>query len=104
MIETKLDEYARWCASRHLTSCRLVHYVGVDSPNAIDVPLSQVRNQIEGCLREGLMVAWGQRDSCVYLAIQEPGCPMPSWEKVWKEEALVDVEALVREAGFDSDA
>ncbi|EFF81308.1 hypothetical protein HMP0015_3199 [Acinetobacter haemolyticus ATCC 19194] len=40
----------------------------------------------------------------MYLAVQEPDCPMPPWEKVFAEEALVDVDRLLREAGFNPDA
>ena len=103
MFKEKLAEYEYWAASRQLSSGRLVHYCGIDSPSAIDVPLSQISNEIIGCLSEGFLVAWEQQGERVYLAIQEPDCPMPSWEKVFAEESLIDVESLMYEAGFSHD-
>ncbi|MFW2056665.1 hypothetical protein F4U02_10930 [Acinetobacter haemolyticus] len=104
MLEDKLEEFERWAAPRQFSSCRLVHYCGVDTPSAIDVPLAQIKDEIIGCLSEGFLVAWEQQGQWVYLAVQEPDCPMPPWEKVFAEEALVDVDRLLREAGFNPDA
>ncbi|EFF81309.1 hypothetical protein HMP0015_3200 [Acinetobacter haemolyticus ATCC 19194] len=53
MLEDKLEEFERWAAPRQFSSCRLVHYCGVDTPSAIDVPLAQIKDEIIGCLSEG---------------------------------------------------
>ena len=96
MIENRLAEFTRWLAGRQIESCRLVHYSGMDTPNAIDVSLNQVFGEIEGCLKEGFLVDWEQKGDRLFIAVQEPECPMPPWEKAFREEAVIDVEELLR--------
>jgi hypothetical protein len=103
-LEAKLSEYREFAAARRIASCRLVHYCGVDVPNAIDVPLNQIESQITGCLCEGLYVGWFENDERLYLCIQEPDCPAPPREKVIAEEAIADVSAILRKAGFGGEA
>lgn len=46
------------------------------------------------------MVGWESHDDCLYLYAQEPGCPLPTRDKLFAEEALADVDAILRAAGF----
>lgn len=99
-LREKLEEFERFADGKSIASCRLVHYAGANKPNAIDVSPQEITKQISGCLAEGFYVDWFHTDSCVHLLVQEPGCPIPTWEKVIAEEALVDVDALLKRAGL----
>src|SRR5436190_17182724 len=70
--EQRLLEFAKYFKSADVDSCRLVHYCGVDRPNAIDVPLSDVESQVAGCIDEGFTVQWLVDGNRLYLAMQEP--------------------------------
>lgn len=96
----KLLEFAAYLKCVRVNSCRLVHYCGGDWPNAIDVPLSDVESQVVGCVDEGFMVQWLAAGNRLYIAVQEPGCPVPPWEKVFAEEPLVDVDELLKGVGL----
>ena len=99
-LDSALAAYHSFSSGRQITSCRLVHYVGVDSPNAIDVATGDIEEQISGCLAEGFLVGWFAEGDRVYLWVQEPGCPVPPSAKVVAEEALVDADALLRAKGL----
>ncbi|GGX11664.1 hypothetical protein [Undibacterium macrobrachii] len=99
-LEKALLEFATYFKCAQLDSCRLVHYSGVGQPNAIDVSMSDVESQIVGCLAEGFKVQWIAEGNRLYIAVQEPDCPTPSWEKVFAEEALVDVNELLKRVGL----
>lgn len=99
-----LAAFRTYYVHRGFRSCRLVHYVGVGKPNAIDVPYAEMEAQVGGCIDEGLVVRWQQERDVLYLAVQEPDCPFPAWEKVFSEEALLDEEALLKQAGFGNAA
>jgi len=76
-------------------SCRLVHYVGAGKPNGKDVEASEVDAEIAGCLAEGFYVDCLYESGRLFILVQEPGCPIPTWEQVVAEEAMVDVDALL---------
>ena len=80
------------------SSCRLVHYVGVDKPNAKDVAASEVEAEIAGCRAEGFYVDCLYEGGQLFILVQEPGCPIPSWQQVMDEEAILDVEGLLEAA------
>lgn len=80
------------------SACRLVHYVGVDKPNAKDVAASEVEAEITGCRVEGFYVDCLYEDGRLFILVQEPGCPKPSWQQVMNEEAIVDVDGLLEAA------
>lgn len=94
-VQNRLDEYRVWAELQTLTSGRLVQYSGLlGMPDAIDAEVSAIPSQIEAYLNEGLQVGWSLQESTIYLAIQEPGCPMPPWDKVFAEEAVSDVAEI----------
>ena len=94
-------EQLRMCLeSRPIDGCRLVHYVGLGTPNAIDVELDDVESQVMGCWAEGLLVAWCLHKNRLYVCVQEPDCPFPAWEFVFREEGVVDEDEILRAAGF----
>jgi hypothetical protein len=101
-VRAQLDEYLNWAKHHCLSDGRLVQYVGLGQPNAINLNVAEVCAQIEGCLNQGLQVRWEQRESRIYLAIQEPDCPMPPWDKVFSEEAVSDIESILRQAGLSA--
>lgn len=80
------------------SSCRLVHYVGVDKPNAKDVVASEVEAEIAGCRAEGFYVDCLFDGGRLFILVQEPDCPIPSWQQVMDEEAITDVDALLEAA------
>ncbi|EON90401.1 hypothetical protein [Plesiomonas shigelloides] len=107
-ISTKIEEHLHafrlFSEDKIFSSCRLVHYIGVDRPNAIDIPIREVEREISGCLAEGFLIGWLYNKSRLFLWVQEPGFPIPPFEKVIEEEALVDIDSLLREAGFTDGA
>jgi hypothetical protein len=85
-------------------ACRLVHYCGTDGPNSADVPLVEIEARVMGCIDEGFDVRWAMRAETLYVCVQEPTGPVPEWTKVFSEEPLEDVNAMLKEAGFGNDA
>lgn len=80
------------------SSCRLVHYAGVDKPNAKDVEAREVEAEIAACVAEGFYVDCLCEGGRLFILVQEPGCPIPSWEQVKAEDAIVDVDGLLEAA------
>jgi hypothetical protein len=103
-LERKLSSYNEWAKKYSFSSCRLVHYCGVDKPNAKDVPLDDITNEIEGCLTEGVQIEWFAVNDRLFICVQEPGCPIPERDKVISEEGIEDVAEILRKAGFDENA
>lgn len=103
-LKQRIEAYRTFAADASITSCRLVHYCGVNRPNAMNVPLDQIEDQIAGCICEGFLVNWMYRDHRLYLCVQEPDGPIPEWSKVVAEEAIEDVDEILRSAGFDPDS
>lgn len=99
-LAARLVDYAAWADGHNFALGRLVHYCGVGSPNAADISAERIAEEIEGCLREGFTVNWAALGKRVFIAVQEPGCPIPPWEKVFAEEAIEDVDAILRSAGL----
>lgn len=85
-------------AHTDISSVRLIHYAGGNAPNAKDVSLSEVAEEVEHCLDEGFYVDWCKRCGQLVVLVQEPDGPIPPWDTVFAEQPLVDVDALLREA------
>jgi hypothetical protein len=98
--EKLVAQFRAYCEQHPFTRCRIVHYAGAGRPNAADIRSDDAENQVAGCLDEGFAVRWAEFEGALYLAIQEPDCPFPSWQNVRAEEAVVDEEAILRQAGF----
>ena len=99
-LDTALTAYRAFAAGQQATSCRLVHYVGAGKPSAIDIAVTEIEGRIFGCITEGFSVGWFAEGVVTYLWVQEPDCPKPSHANVVAEEALVDVDALLKSAGL----
>lgn len=99
-LNAKLAAYRNWFGGRSVHSCRLVHYCGVTCV-AKTLPLEEVEREIEGLVCEGFYVDWAEHDARLFLRVWEFGGPEPEWAKVFAEEPLADVDALLRQAGFD---
>jgi len=99
-LEQALSRYRATVGDGVPARCRLVHYVGADRPYGLDVPPERIEHEIASGLAQGFVVDWLFERPMLWLCMQEPGCPLPPWEKVKAEEALVDVDALLRDAGL----
>jgi hypothetical protein len=99
--QKKLSEYRVWSKGRSFLACKLVQYVGVELAGVIDVSIDEVEPQIEGLLGEGFYVDWADHNNFIYLMVWEYSGPEPDWNKVFAEQSLVNVEALLRAADFD---
>ena len=66
-------------------------------------PLGEVEAEIAACLQEGFLVDWKTKAQRLFISVQEPGFSPPAWDKVFAEQALVDVAALLRAAGFEDE-
>lgn len=100
-LEQKLTQYrdaGRSCSPKR---CRLLQYTGADKPNGSDISPEHIEDEISFGLAEGLIVDWLCEDSVLYICTQEPDCPLPSWDTVKAEEAMIDVDTLLRDAGFE---
>jgi hypothetical protein len=100
-LERTLAAYRATVESCPPGRCRLVRYVGADTPYGLDIAPDAIEREIASGLAQGLVVDWLLERPVLWLCMQEPGCPMPPWEKVKAEEAPIDVDALLRDAGFD---
>lgn len=85
---------------RSLSRGRFLLYAGVNKPNASNLEPSDFRAAIAERLGQGYAVGWECNGECLYLYAQEPGCPLPSPDKLFSEEELADVEAILKAAGF----
>ena len=102
-LETKLAEFCEWWSSgREFTDCRLVQYCGVDLVGVRSIHLAEIESRIQTLLREGFYVDWQENMGRLVLRVWEFGGPEPEWEKVFAEQPLVDVDALLREAMHDA--
>ncbi|NIA55726.1 hypothetical protein HAV22_18995 [Massilia sp. TW-1] len=100
-LKQRLTEYRNSVGTCLPQRCRMVQYAGADKPNGLDIAPAQIEYEISFALAEGFVVDWLLENSVLYICTQEPGCPAPPWDKVKAEEALIDVDALLRKAGFD---
>lgn len=100
----RINAYRRFASEATFVACRLVHYAGNNEPNSVDVSPNEVESEILDCLAEGFYVDWLCVHEKLYVCVQEPDCPIPPWEKVIAEEALVDVDAILKQAGLASGA
>jgi len=87
-----------------LHGARLVEYRGVDLLGAVDVALADLETQVTRSLSEGQRVDWLCRNGRLYLRTFAADAPAPSWERVFAEEDVADVRAILREAGLGDDA
>ena len=99
-LASNLAGYRAFVSPLRIEACRLVHYCGMDAPNAVDVPLADVEAEITGCLAEGFYVGWLEDDGCLYIYVQEPGCPLPERHQVLSETAMTDVDGILRDQGL----
>lgn len=100
-LDAKLAEFRSWSLGRGLTSCRQVHYCGVDLVGVKSLPLLEVESEIQSLACEGFYVDWREFEDCLYLRVWEFGGPEPQWSKVFAEVPLADVDELLRQIGID---
>ena len=99
-LERRLADYRNTVGTNMPVRYRLVQYVGAGDPYGLDINSDEIEQEISFHLAEGLIVEWLFETPVLYICTQEPGCPMPSWDKVKAEVSLTDVDSLLREAGF----
>lgn len=100
----RLNAYRHYANEANFSACRLVHYVGRNRPNGKDVYVHDVEKEVVGCLAEGFYVDWLCINEKLYVCVQEPDGPVPPWEFVVAEKELVDVDEILKQAGFSSGA
>jgi hypothetical protein len=100
-LERTLTEYRNMAGACPPEQCRLVQYTGAGKPNGFDLSPGQIEDEISFSLAAGLIVDWLFENSVLYLCTQEPDCHVPPWDKVKAEEALIEVDALLRDAGLE---
>jgi hypothetical protein len=99
-LQQTLDAFEEFARGRALARGRFVLYAGVNKPNACDLRPADFHKAIAEWLGQGYVVGWQCCDDCLYLYAQEPGCPIPAPDKLFAEEELADVSAILRAAGF----
>ena len=99
----KLAVYRTWLEERKLQSRVLVHYSGVSLIGVKELALDDVEKEITGLVEEAFYVDWTEHESKVYLRVWEYGGPEPEWAKVFAYDDLADIDAILREAGFEPD-
>ncbi len=91
----------RTFAQQHsFTTCWKVEYCGMDRPWVLALEPHEVLEEVKFCAEEGLQVAWFHEEDQLWLVVQEVDCPMPTQAQVKAHEAMVDVDALLRDAGI----
>jgi hypothetical protein len=88
-LNSRLESFRVWAASRSFSGCRLVHYCGADLVGAKDVPSPEVVVQIEELICEGFFVDWSDNNDRLYLRVWEFGGPEPDWAHVFAEKSLL---------------
>jgi len=99
-IDSKLAEFNAWFKPKEIISCRLVQFCGNDLVGAIDVSLDEIELQISGLISEGFYVHWKVKAKVLYFKVFEYGGPEPTWENAFSETALIDINEILKKAGF----
>jgi hypothetical protein len=100
-LDAQLAAYRLWASDKIGWSGRLVKYSGVELVGAIDIEPDEIEEEIIGLASEGFRLDWNEHAGKVYLCAWEYPGPEPTWNLAFAEENLADVQAILREAGFD---
>ena len=100
-LNAKLEAYRSWAATRPRVPGRLVKYEGVQFGGAIDVPLDELIEEVEGLFCEGYRVDWSEHKGRIYLVAWEGDESGPDWDLIYQEKDLVDIEALLAKRDND---
>lgn len=98
-----LRAFLATCPPR-LSGARLVQYRGPDLLRREDLALDDLEARLASCVREGLCADWLYRSGILYLRVFDSGVAAPSWERLFAEQEMSDVQAILRDADFDNDA
>lgn len=98
-----LRQFLATCPPK-LRGARVFRYCGADLLDALDVPPAQMEAQVSASMSEGLRVDWLCRNELVYLRVFEGAGPVPSWERVFAQQDLEEVRAMLQEADAGGDA
>jgi hypothetical protein len=96
-----LKSFRSWRKEHEGNRAVLVQYCGPEMTGSIDIELDQIEAQIEGCVGEGFDVFWSEKGNIIFLCVIESWEKEIEWEKVYMKEDLIDVDGLLREAGFE---
>ena len=97
-LDAKLADLRAWAGSHRFSGCRFVQYCGFERVGALDLAPAEAEAQVVSLLCGGFRVGWAEHDGRLYLRVWEFDGPEPPWPKVFAEEHLADVGAIVREA------
>lgn len=97
-LDAKLVSLRQFVAScpSPVRGVRLVEFSRAQILEATDVPLQDVEGRVTLFVCKGLLVDWVYRNQLLYLRASERSGPVPSWERVFAEEDLADVKAILR--------
>ncbi|PSB56562.1 hypothetical protein [Chamaesiphon polymorphus] len=97
-IDDRLKAYRSWAHGRSVTIGRLVQYSGVEFLGAIDIAQEKLEEQIFDLECEGFDVDWSEHNEKIYLRVWEYPGPEPSWDLVFEEKDLMDMQAIFHES------
>lgn len=81
-----------------LQGARLFRYRGPDLAAAVDVLLENLEAEVAACIADGFGVDWICRNDLLYLRVVEADALPPSWERVFAQQDMADVTAILRGA------
>jgi hypothetical protein len=99
-IGERLAAFDAWSAQRSFNSARLVQYCGKECSGGTDIALDEVASQIRGSLQEGFRVDWNLKGQQLVICVSESLDRPLEWTKIFKEESLIDIDSVLRDAGI----
>jgi hypothetical protein len=100
-IEIQLAAFRSWAEGTKWNSGVLVQYTGPEYIGGLELRLENTESQIEGCLREGFRVEWRLFDGILFVCVIESWEENLDWTKIQRRENFVDINQLLKDAGFD---
>jgi len=99
-----MQAFRSWSAENRFSSARLEQYCGPEHVGGFQLAGDEIEDQILGCLSEGFAVEWEIIDTELLICVIESWEEPLDWKKVSDRENFVDIDAILKKAGFcDSD-
>ena len=93
-----LRQFMATCPSG-LLGARVFRYGDADLLDTIDIAVADVDGVIAASMADGLAVDWVYRNALLYLRVFEADRQPPSWERVFAQQDLADVRAILLRSG-----
>ncbi|NQV32428.1 MAG: hypothetical protein HQ515_07020 [Phycisphaeraceae bacterium] len=101
--DERLQEFRTWCQGQEIEAATLVQYSGPEFVGEKAVGLDDLEQEAKGCIDEGFRVEWYKNQRTCLLCVIESWDERIDWGKVIRKESFVDVNAILRSAGFDAE-